>query len=113
MTAIILPFPSSSALAPSPVRVHQVDDGRIGRDEAATSEAGSVARCVDWLLDRQQSTTDPVLVRLVGDVLTDVARLGDAGRCEHLTDVVVGALASVEAAFEITASTRDRQAGQA
>ncbi|MEM9130910.1 MAG: hypothetical protein AAF962_11895 [Actinomycetota bacterium] len=101
MTAIIVPFPSTIASAPAPVTIHWSEEVDGGHNGVTTSEAVSLERCVDWLLDRHQSTTDPVLRRLVGDVLAEVRELGDLGQCEELTALVLDALASVETAFEI------------
>ena len=59
----------------------------------------SFDRCVDWLLGLHSSTTDVELRLLVSDVLADLRDLGPIeGQFE---DVVLGALASVETAFEI------------
>jgi hypothetical protein len=73
---------------------------------AATDEAAggciSFDRCVDWLLDLHQSTTDHRLRALVTDVLHDLRELGPVDR--QFEDLVLGALASVEMAFEIAAN---------
>ncbi len=59
----------------------------------------SFDRCVDWLLDLHQTTTDADLRLLITDVLDDLRELGPIeGEFE---DVVLGALASVEIAFEM------------
>ncbi len=59
----------------------------------------SFDRCVDWLLDLHQSTADAGLRMLITDVLEDLRELGPIeGEFE---DVVLGALASVEVAFEM------------
>jgi len=56
-------------------------------------------RCVDWLLDLHQETHSAQLRTLISEVLDDLRALGPIeGEFE---DVVLGALASVEAAFEI------------
>jgi hypothetical protein len=70
---------------------------------AASDETalGSISfdRCVDWLLDLYQSTTDTMLRDLITDVLDDLRMLGPIeGEFE---DVVLGALASIEVAFEV------------
>lgn len=62
----------------------------------------SFDRCVDWLLDLYRSTEDEDLRLLVSDVISDLRALGPIeGEFE---DVVLGALASVETAFEIKAA---------
>lgn len=59
----------------------------------------SFDRCVDWLLDLHQSTTDASLRLLITEVLDDLRDLGPVeGEFE---DLVLGALASVEVAYEI------------
>lgn len=59
----------------------------------------SFDRCVDWLLDLYQDTTNTDLRTLITEVLDDLRSLGPVeGEFE---DVVLGALASVEAAFEM------------
>ena len=59
----------------------------------------SFDRCVDWLLDLHQATADAGLRMLITDVLEDLRELGPVeGEFE---DVVLGALASVEVAFEM------------
>ena len=72
----------------------------VATDEAADTPI-SFDRCVDWLLDLYQSTSDAQLRCLVTDVLQDLRELGPIeGEFE---DIVLGALASVEVAFEIAA----------
>lgn len=71
-------------------------------NEAFGADELSFDRCVDWLLTLHQSTTDTELQRLVTDVLAELRELGP-GRGEF-ADVVLGALASVEVAFEIAAA---------
>ncbi len=64
----------------------------------------SIDRCIDWLLDLYQSTTHAVLRELVSDVLDDLRAVGCEGigfAALDLDDVVLGALASIETAFEI------------
>ncbi len=64
----------------------------------------SFDRCVDWLLDLYQATEDSQLRLLITEVLDDLRQLGPVeGAFE---DVVLGALASVEAAFEIKLAAR-------
>lgn len=59
----------------------------------------SFDRCVDWLLDLYQDTTNAQLRTLISEVLDDLRSLGPVeGEFE---DIVLGALASVEAAFEM------------
>ena len=62
----------------------------------------SFDRCVDWLLDLHQSTDDVQLKALVSEVLEDLRALGPVQ--DELEDVIFGALASVEVAFEIRAA---------
>jgi hypothetical protein len=59
-------------------------------------------RCVDWLLSLYAQTTDPVLQDLVADVLDELREIGPV--TGEFADVVLGALASVEIAFEIPAA---------
>jgi len=62
----------------------------------------SFDRCVDWLLDLYQVTADAQLRTLISEVLDDLRALGPIeGEFE---DIVLGALASVEAAFEVVAA---------
>lgn len=62
----------------------------------------SFDRCVDWLLDLYQGTADSQLRTLISDVLDDLRALGPVeGEFE---DIVLGALASVEAAFDVVAA---------
>ncbi len=59
----------------------------------------SFDRCVDWLLDLYHLTDDADLRVLITEVLDDLRAIGPvAGDFE---DVVLGALASVEIAFEV------------
>ncbi|MGF1599629.1 MAG: hypothetical protein ACFCVK_22405 [Acidimicrobiales bacterium] len=66
------------------------------------SGALSFGHCVDWLLDRYQATTDPELRAMVVEVLDELRDLGPVD--DEMADVVVGALGSVAAAFELRAS---------
>lgn len=70
---------------------------------AATDHSGDNAisfdRCTDWLLDLHQSTADEGIRRLIADVLEDLRMLGPVDG--EFEDVVLGALASVEIAFEM------------
>ena len=61
----------------------------------------SYDRCVDWLLDLRQSTDDPGLQALIGEVLAELQEL--APFVDELSDLVLGAIASVEVALEIAA----------
>lgn len=64
----------------------------------------SFDRCVDWLLDLYQTTQDADLRLLITEVLDDLRSLGPVeGEFE---DIVLGALVSVEAAFEIKGMAR-------
>ncbi|MEL7155316.1 MAG: hypothetical protein AAFN30_01815 [Actinomycetota bacterium] len=93
MTAIILPFPT-------PTRFWSCDPDS-DQTGATTTESVSLERCIDWLLDRHQSTTEPVLRRLVSEVLTELEELGPLCDDGELDELVIGALASIEAAFDI------------
>lgn len=65
----------------------------------------SFDRCVDWLLDLYQVATDARLQVLISEVLDDLRELGPVeGEFE---DVVLGALASVEAAFDVIAAQKE------
>ncbi len=63
----------------------------------------SFDRCVDWLLDLYHVTSDPQLRCLITEVLDDLRAIGPV--TGDFEDVVLGALASVEAAFEIVHGT--------
>ncbi len=68
---------------------------------AASDEHSTISfdRCTDWLLDLFQTTQDAQLRALITEVLDDLRALGPVeGEFE---DIVLGALASVEVAFEI------------
>ena len=65
----------------------------------------SYERCVNWLLDLHQSTPDPALRGLIIDVLSDLGQLGPISSDRELECLVLGALSSVEIAFEVAAST--------
>lgn len=66
----------------------------------------SFDRCVDWLLDLYQVTADTQLRQLISDVLEDLRAIGPVD--DEFEDVVLGTLASVEAAFEIVHGTTVR-----
>lgn len=76
----------------------------VANDDDLCDEPGSISleRCVQWLRSLQRTTVDPQLIALVDDTLEDLARLGRFGR--DMEDVVLGALASVEVAFELAAA---------
>ena len=59
-------------------------------------------RCVDWLLSLHASTTDPALQSLAADVLDELREIGPVSG--EFADVVLGALASVDVAFELPAA---------
>ena len=63
----------------------------------------SYERCVNWLLDLHQSTTEPKLRGLIIDVLSDLGQLGPISSDQELENLVLGALSSVEVAFEVAA----------
>lgn len=72
--------------------------------DGAPEASLSIDRCIDWLLDLYQSTEISQLRDLVSDVLDDVRAVSAEGLgfAElDLDDVVLGALASVETAFEL------------
>lgn len=56
-------------------------------------------RCEQWLSEMRRRTTDHGVHRLIDDVRSELALLGELA--VDLSDVVVGALASVEAAVEL------------
>jgi hypothetical protein len=70
-------------------------------DDEAGNGSISFDRCVDWLLDLYQSTDDTGLRALIADVLDDLRQLGPIE--DELEDVVLGALVSIEVAFEVRA----------
>lgn len=93
-------------------RTANASDVFVSASEAFWAAAGSgdefasisFDRCVDWLLDLYQATEDSQLRLLITEVLDDLRQLGPVeGEFE---DVVLGALASVEAAFEIQLAIR-------
>ena len=61
----------------------------------------SYERCVNWLLDLHQSTTNPTLRSLIIDVLSDLGELGAVSSDSELESLILGSLASVEIAFEV------------
>ena len=88
MTALMTPTHSSEAFWGAAI------------DEDSTSFL-SFDRCVDWLLDLYGQTTDEDLQLLIGEVIDDLRALGPIE--DEFEDIVLGALASVETAFEIKA----------
>lgn len=62
----------------------------------------SADRCLAWLHDLAASTDDPQLHALVAETITDLTRLGRYGA--DMEDLVLGALASIEVAFEVRAA---------
>jgi hypothetical protein len=64
----------------------------------------SYERCVNWLLDLHQGTTDPALRKLIIEVLSDLGQLGPVSSDPELENLILGALASVEVAFEVAAA---------
>jgi hypothetical protein len=99
-----------SAIAPSDVGTQDL----IGTCEAfwnsVTDHDGpapiSFDRCIDWLLDLYQVTRDAQLRTLIAEVLDDLRDLGPVeGEFE---DMVLGALASVEAACDVVAARQTR-----
>ncbi len=76
----------------------------VANDDDLCEEPASISleRCVQWLRSLQRTTVDPQLIALVDDTLDDLARLGRFGR--DMEDAVLGALASVEVAFELAAA---------
>ena len=60
-------------------------------------------RCLQWLAEVRKRTADRALHRLVDDVSNELRMLIDAAGhlAEELTDLVVGAMASVEAALDV------------
>ena len=67
-----------------------------------TADAVFFDRCVDWLLTLHDSTNDPVLRGLASDVLAELREIGPV--TGEFADVVLGALASVEVAFDLPAA---------
>ncbi len=92
MTALILPLPGLDQGWPTAPDTTQ--------NEPTTDDAISLPRCIDWLLDLRQSTTDPDLRALVADVLSDLNQL-DWPCDPELAELVIGALASVQSAFDL------------
>ncbi len=60
----------------------------------------SIQRCTDWLLDLYQSDERPKVRRLIAEVIEDLQLLGSIDDADT-EDLVLGALASVEAAIEM------------
>jgi len=91
MTAIVTPTETCAAFWSAADAT-----GRHGAGPAVSYD-----RCVNWLLDLHQATTDPDLQRLVIDVLADLGELGPVSSDPELESLMLGALASVEVAFEV------------
>ena len=64
--------------------------------DVTTHPPVSYDRCVNWLLDLHQSTTDRQLRALIIDVLSDLGELGPVSSDRQLEDLILAALASVE-----------------
>ncbi len=88
MTALMTPTHSSEAFWGAAI------------DEESASFL-SFDRCVDWLLDLYRQTDDQDLQLLIGEVIDDLRALGPIDG--EFEDIVLGALASVETAFEVKA----------
>lgn len=98
MTATVTPITAEIPEGePSPTIGEQFWDAAAA-DDPRTGPI-SFDRCVDWLLGLHDSTADPGLRALVVEVLIELRRLGPVEG--DFEDVVLGALASIEAAFEI------------
>ena len=67
-----------------------------------TADEAFFDRCVDWLLSLYDATSDPMLRELVTDVLDELREIGPV--TGEFADVVLGALTSVELAFELPAA---------
>ena len=104
MTMIYTPSTTTSTTTNPTTTVDQSESFWTAVLEGAPGASLSVDRCIDWLLDLHQATPHQQLKDLVSDVLDDLRAVGMDGRgfAElDLDDVVLGALASVETAFEI------------
>lgn len=96
--------PHHTTTTRQPTTVEQSESFWIAAFENAREATLSIDRCIDWLLDLYQSTEHADLRALVADVLDDLRAVGadGLGFAElDLDDVVLGALASVETAFEM------------
>ena len=62
----------------------------------------SFDRCVDWLLSLYADTSDRDLKTMIVEVLGELRAIGPVDGA--FEDIVLGALASVESAFEIAAA---------
>jgi hypothetical protein len=89
MTATLSPITASNAF------------WSVANDDDLCEAASSISpeRCITWLLDLQASTSDQQLKDLVDETVADVRALGRFGG--DMEDVVLGALASIEVAFEV------------
>ncbi len=89
--------------------IEQSQDFWTAAFEGAPGASLSIDRCIDWLLDLYQSTQHQQLRDLVAEVLDDLRAVGadGLGFAElNLDDVVLGALASVETAFDVVEARR-------
>lgn len=68
--------------------------------DPAAGSSTSFDRCVDWLLTMHEATDDAGVQMLIVDVLADLRALGSIDA--DFEDVVLGALASIDVAFEIS-----------
>lgn len=94
MTATISHLPTTTAFPWS-------DTADRAHNGATSADPVSYQCCIDWLLDLRQSTTDPTLRGLASEVLTEIRGLGPVGDDPELNEMVLGALGSVQAAFEL------------
>ncbi|MEM8925959.1 MAG: hypothetical protein AAGD35_20840 [Actinomycetota bacterium] len=94
MTATISHLPTATAIrwSDGPDRAH---------NGGTSADPVSYQCCIDWLLDLRQSTTDPVLRGLVSEVLAELRTIGPVGDDPELNEMVLGALGSVQSAFEL------------
>ncbi|MGH1503326.1 MAG: hypothetical protein ACRBI6_07210 [Acidimicrobiales bacterium] len=67
-----------------------------------------VRRCQQWLRDARGRTADGAVHRLIDDVADELRMVAAfaGGVADDMTDVVIGALASVEAAVEVAALSK-------
>jgi len=74
--------------------------------EHADYDGISVGRCIDWMLDMRRTAASTTIERLIDEVLEDITELlaytgsSDAEIEPYLEDAVLGAMASVEAAYD-------------
>ena len=62
-------------------------------------------RCFQWLREARSQTTDGTVHRLIDDVADELRMVAAfaGGVADDMSEVVIGALASVEAAVEVAA----------